>query len=207
MICRLRELCGVLYPARAHRAAAFLHACSGINNRLPHMALGTVPPYFLAAARRHHLGRKASVQFRMPLRRNFGGGCGQIIETLQHLSVFAIGAIRPELRPMPHNGAVFMALFALPPNIPVAERSTFFLKKLQLGLCPLGKCMLRYAEHSGCAPAGNFSAFPLFIYRRKAIRDFHWHSAHVNPPCFRGSNSFRLALANHFAFGLRNIAQ
>lgn len=87
---------GPAQGAAADRTAAFLLPRAGVDQSLPYMALGTLPPDSAVAADRHHFRRQAAAEDRVPLGRHGRRLGGKVIEAgMDHLPPRAVGAARP----------------------------------------------------------------------------------------------------------------
>ena len=99
----------------ADGAAALLRAGARIDDRFPHVSLGTLPPDLFVAAGRDHFRRQRAVERRVPLRGNVGAERLEIIEALEHLAPRAIGTSGLALCARRDRRAVGMPQLAVPP--------------------------------------------------------------------------------------------
>lgn len=106
--------------AGAEGAAAALSAGAGVDDGLPLVTAGAMPPDFFAAAGEYVVGSEGAVFGGMPL---FGDGRiarGQIVEAGKHSFVGAVGTATVALGAAGDDSLILMAFVADPPDFLVA---------------------------------------------------------------------------------------
>ena len=107
----------------ADRTSAFLLPRAGVDQSLPYMALGTLPPDAAVASGRYHLRRQVSVEGRVPLRRHIRRFCGKIVESGEGFASRTIGAVASAERSGRNHGGVAVAQRTFPPGLAQGARS------------------------------------------------------------------------------------
>lgn len=108
---------GPAQGAAADRTAAFLLPRAGVDQSLPYMALGTLPPDSAVAADRHHFRRQAAVEDRVPLGRHVWRLGGKVVEAGKDLPPRTVGTAHPLLHLWENGGSPGVALGAPPPDL------------------------------------------------------------------------------------------
>ena len=109
--------------AGAEGAAAALSAGAGVDDGLPLVTAGAMPPDFFAAAGEYVVGSEGAVFGGMPL---FGDGRiarGQIVEAGKHSFVGAVGTATVALGATGDYGLILVPLIAAPPDFAIAGGS------------------------------------------------------------------------------------
>ena len=86
--------------AAADRTAAFLLPRAGVDQSLPYMALGTLPPDPAVAADRYHFRCQAPVEGRVPLGRHVWRLGGKVVEAGKDLPSRTVGTAHPPSAPV-----------------------------------------------------------------------------------------------------------
>ena len=86
--------------AAADRTAAFLLPRAGVDQSLPYMALGTLPPDPAVAADRYHFRCQAPVEGRVPLGRHVWRLGGKVVEAGKDLPPRTVGTAHPPSAPV-----------------------------------------------------------------------------------------------------------
>ena len=96
-----------------------LRAGAGVDDRFPHVAVGTLSPHFFVASGSHHLRCQRAVEALVPLLGHKRLNSRKVVEPRQHLSVGAVRAAVAALHALRNHGALGMAFFASPPDAAV----------------------------------------------------------------------------------------
>ena len=108
---------GPVQGAAADRTAAFLLPRAGVDQSLPYMALGTLPPDPAVAADRYHFRCQAPVEGRVPLGRHVWRLGGKVVEAGKDLPPRTVGTAHPLLHPWENGGSPGVAQGASPPDL------------------------------------------------------------------------------------------
>lgn len=108
---------GPVQGAAADRTAALLLPRAGVDQSLPYMALGTLPPDPAVAADRYHFRCQAPVEGRVPLGRHVWRLGGKVIEAGKDLPPRTVGTAHPLLHPWENGGSPGVAQDAPPPDL------------------------------------------------------------------------------------------
>lgn len=126
---------GPAQGAAADRTAAFLLPRAGVDQSLPYMALGTLPPDSAVAADRHHFRRQAAAEDRVPLGRHVWRLGGKVVESGKDFVSRTVGAVASADRSGSNHGGIAMAQRAFPPGLAQGARSYLLGRQRGIFLC------------------------------------------------------------------------